>query len=53
MEVPTLHESRAHRAQSVGALHPKHRPGIGIAEVVQAIVVGDRIAADVVAGFVR
>ena len=35
------------RAQRVGALDAQHRAGIGVAEVVQAVVVGDRVAGDV------
>ncbi len=49
-EVPPGDESRTDRAERVGALHPQHRSGVGVAEVVQSEVVGDGVAGDVVAG---
>ena len=46
-EVPVGDERRADRAQRVAALHAQHRAGVGVAEVVQAEVVADRVAGDV------
>ena len=50
MEVPVGDQAGAEGAQRVGALHAQHRPAVGVAEVVQAVVVGHRVAGDVVAG---
>ncbi len=50
VEVPVRHQSRAERAQRVRALHPQHRAGIRVAEVVQAVVVGHGVAQDVPGG---
>jgi hypothetical protein len=49
-EVPVGDEAGAHRRQGVGALDAQHRAGVGVAEVVQPVVVADRVAGDVVAG---
>ena len=50
VEVPALDQPGPERAQGVCALHPQHRAGVGVAEVVQPVVVADRVAADVVTG---
>ena len=52
MEVPVGHEAGSERAERVGALHAQHRARVGVAEVVQPVVVADRVAADVRAGLV-
>ncbi len=53
VEVPAGDESRAERGHRVRALDAQHRPGIGVAEVMQPEVVGDRVAGDKVAGLCR
>ena len=52
VEVPVGHDARPERAQGVGPLHAQHRPGVGVAEVVQPVVVADRVARDVGVGLV-
>ena len=52
VEVPVSNEPGADRSQGVGTLHAKHGTGVGIAEVMKAVVVADRVAGDVVARFV-
>ncbi len=48
VEVPVGDEARTERTERVGALHAQHRAGVGVAKVVQAEVVGDGVAGDVV-----
>ncbi|CAB4749327.1 unannotated protein [freshwater metagenome] len=50
MKVPVGNDARADRCQSVAAFNSQHRTGIGIAEVMEPIVVADAIASDVVTG---
>src|SRR5438093_5571754 len=52
VEVPVGHQSWSERAERVGALHPEHGTGIGIAEVVEPEVVPDRVSGDVLAGLI-
>ena len=52
VEVPAGDEAGADRREGVGTLHAQHRTGIGVAEVVQAVVVPHGVARDVVAGVV-
>ena len=52
-EVPAGDQPGAERRHRVGALHPKHRPGVRVTEVVQAEVVPDGVARDVVPGLLR
>ena len=49
VEVPVGHEAGPERAERVRALHAQHRARVGVAEVVQAEVVRDRVADDVLA----
>jgi hypothetical protein len=44
----SVNDPRSKGAQGVGALHPQHRPGVGVAKVVEPEVVRDRVARDVV-----
>ena len=46
-EVPVGDDARTDRAQGVRALDAQHRAGVGVTEVVQAEVVGDRVPGDV------
>src|SRR5690606_2661983 len=46
-EVPVGDEAGPKGAERVGALDPEHRARVGVAEVVQAVVVGDGVAGDV------
>ena len=52
VEVPVRDQTRAERAQGVAALDSQHRTSVGVSEVVQAIIVGDRVASDVLTGLV-
>ena len=52
-EVPAGDQPGAERRHRVRALHPQHGTGVGVAEVVQAEVVRDRVARDVVPGLLR
>ena len=52
-EVPPLDQPRSDGAQRVGALDPQHRAGVGVAEIVQPVVVTDGVSADVVARLIR
>ena len=47
VDVLGVDEHRAQRAEPVLALDAQHRPAVGVAEVVDAPVVGDGVAADV------
>ena len=48
VDVGGVDHNRAERAEPVLALDAEHRAAVGVAEVVDAPVIGDRIAADVV-----
>ena len=50
VEVPIGDQPRPNRTQRVAALHPQHRAGVGVSEIVQAVVVRDAVAGDVRAG---
>ena len=50
MKVPVGNDARANRCQSVTAFNSQHRTGIGIAEVMESVVVADAVASDVVTG---
>ena len=52
-EVPPLDQPWSDGAQRVGALDPQHRAGVGVAEIVQPVVVTDGVSADVVARLSR
>ena len=52
VEVPVVDDARSERAQGVGALHAQHRARVGVTEVVQAVVVRDRVAGDPLARLV-
>src|SRR5690606_16552161 len=43
VEIPVVDQAGTERAQRVGALDPQHRSGVGVAEVVQPVVVGDGV----------
>jgi len=47
VEVPVVDEPGPQRAQRVRALYPQHRPGVRVAEIVQAEVVRDGVPGDV------
>ena len=50
--VPEVHEAGPEGTERVAPLHPQHRSGVGVTEVVQPVVVADRVSGDVVAGLV-
>ena len=52
-EVPAGDQAGADGRERVGALDAEHRAGVGVAEVVQAVVVADGVARDVVACLLR
>ena len=50
-KVPVVHQTRPDRTERVGALHSQHRARVGVAEVVEPVVVGDGVPPDVITGF--